>query len=64
MATSNYNTFDAQARNPQPFGTYRDTPEQVAARRQRWGQPNISPLSRTRKMASVEKRAADGAFRR
>lgn len=62
--TSNYNTYDAQARNPQPYGTYRDTPEQIAQRRQKWGQPGISPLKRTRKMSKVTQRDADGAYRR
>ena len=59
-----FDTFDAQRINPQPYGTYRDSEKAAAERRQKWGQPNISPLSRTRKLSKVRQPSNDGAFRR
>lgn len=59
-----FDTYDAQRINPQPYGTYRDSDKAKAERRQKWGMPNISPLSRTRKLSRVRQPDKDGAFRR
>lgn len=39
-----FDTYDAQRRNPQPYGTYRDNEKARTERRQKWGLPNTSPL--------------------
>lgn len=32
-----FDYFDAQARNPQPYGTYRDSPGDKSKRAEKWG---------------------------
>lgn len=32
-----FDYFDAQARNPQPYGTYKDNPTERAKRAEKWG---------------------------